>query len=194
MRRIRLLALLFAVALVAAACGDSADTTTTTAAPTANVSVVVTKEERPGPGDHWHAAYGVWICGEFQEPLSDLSDPYGIHTDGDGLIHIHPYSRSAYGANATLGLFADTVGIEFSEASFSLPSGELFESGDECDGEEGVVRVLEWEPDASPEEVVTHSEEFGSVRLTADGAAYTIALMALDTPAADLFPPYKNPY
>ena len=43
------------------------------------------------PGDHWHAAYGIYICGEY---LPNMSvgvdpDPGGIHSHQDGVIHIH---------------------------------------------------------------------------------------------------------
>src|SRR6187397_724629 len=46
---------------------------------------------QPGITDHWHAAYGVDICGELQPPLSSgTADPNGIHTHDDGVMHIHP--------------------------------------------------------------------------------------------------------
>src|SRR5437867_7898846 len=41
--------------------------------------------------DHWHAAYGVDICGKFLSPITNTTDPIGIHTHGDGVIHTHPF-------------------------------------------------------------------------------------------------------
>src|SRR5262245_2607966 len=41
--------------------------------------------------DHWHAAYGFYVCDKFLAPVTDLDptkDELGIHTHGDGLIHI----------------------------------------------------------------------------------------------------------
>jgi hypothetical protein len=57
--------------------------------------------------DHWHSAQAVWICDHFYEvPLTDVGeDKLGIHTHGDGLIHIHPFSANASGENATLSVF-----------------------------------------------------------------------------------------
>src|SRR5688500_3304374 len=45
--------------------------------------------------DHWHAAYGVYLCDTFQPPLTNERDPLGIHTHGDGVIHIHPTTNAA---------------------------------------------------------------------------------------------------
>ncbi|HZM43156.1 MAG TPA: hypothetical protein VFB94_28765, partial [Acidimicrobiales bacterium] len=42
--------------------------------------------------DHWHAAFGVYICGEFQPNPPLFESPVGIHTHDDGVIHIHPTS------------------------------------------------------------------------------------------------------
>ena len=37
------------------------------------------------------------------------ADPLGIHTHGDGVVHIHPFASRAAGKNAKLGVFFDTV-------------------------------------------------------------------------------------
>jgi len=47
--------------------------------------------------DHWHAAYGVYICDKFIDSFQhgadpNAADPLGIHSHGDGVIHIHPFS------------------------------------------------------------------------------------------------------
>src|SRR5438309_6628977 len=60
--------------------------------------------------DHWHAAYGVDICGKFLAPISSQTDPVGIHTHGEGVIHVHPFKlpsgrKSFTGKNANLGAF-----------------------------------------------------------------------------------------
>ncbi|MGH2685267.1 MAG: hypothetical protein ACRDJP_07365, partial [Actinomycetota bacterium] len=47
----------------------------------------------PRINEHWHAAYGVNICGDWDQPLVDTqNDRLGIHTHEDGIIHIHPFS------------------------------------------------------------------------------------------------------
>ena len=58
--------------------------------------------------DHWHTAYGVYICDKFITAFphgldQNAADPLGIHSHGDGVIHIHPFSSTTSGKNATLG-------------------------------------------------------------------------------------------
>lgn len=92
--------------------------------------------------DHWHAAYGVYLCDEFAPPITDERDPKGIHTHGDGVIHIHPTVRSAAGANSTLGLYADAVRMTLTDEEIRLPGGKSFKEGKtKCGGKPGVVQV-----------------------------------------------------
>jgi hypothetical protein len=150
-------------------------------------------ERGPGPRiaeDHWHSAYAIWVCDRFVDPLTDLNaDALGIHTHDDGLIHIHPTSELAAGPNATLGVFADEVGVEFTDSGFSLPSGETYETGDDCEGTDAVVQVLEWRPHALPDDAIVHTDDFGSIPLDSDSMGFTIAFMRPDTPVEDLYPP-----
>ena len=43
---------------------------------------------QPSIGDHIHAALDIYVCGQ-KEPNLPFFEA-GIHTHGDGLIHIHP--------------------------------------------------------------------------------------------------------
>ena len=98
-------------------------------------------EEKPA-GDHWHTAYGVYACDEFLPFLEDPGrDPDGIHTHGDGIIHVHPFTRRSAGENAVLEIYEDLMGIKFDEDRIEY-DGETYKNGDDCDGEEGVVRFL----------------------------------------------------
>jgi hypothetical protein len=100
----------------------------------------------PRIGDHWHAAYGIYTCGEFQPDLSDgpEGDVTGIHSHSDGLIHIHPFSSRVTGDGANLGAFGDTVEMELTDDSLQLPGREALENGDDCGGRPGVVQVRVW--------------------------------------------------
>ena len=98
-------------------------------------------EEKP-TGDHWHTAYGVYACDKFLDFLEDPGrDPDGIHTHGDGVIHVHPFTRRSAGENALLEVYEELMGISFDEDRIEY-AGETFENGDDCNGEEGVVRFL----------------------------------------------------
>jgi len=92
--------------------------------------------------DHWHAAYGVYLCDEFAAPITDQRDPYGIHTHGDGVIHVHPFVRSAAGKNANLGKFFDTVKATLTDSEIKLPGGKAYVEGKtQCSGKDAIVQV-----------------------------------------------------
>src|SRR5947208_16737495 len=69
---------------------------------------------RPRIGaDHWHAAIGFDIGGSFAGNVPDNGqDPLGIHTHGDGIVHVHPFSSQSAGKKATLKVWFDTVGVK----------------------------------------------------------------------------------
>lgn len=72
--------------------------------------------------DHWHAALGVYLCDAFAPNVKDSgTDPHGIHTHGDGIIHIHPFDKTAAGNKAIVKVFATTVGMKLSATEIRLP-------------------------------------------------------------------------
>jgi hypothetical protein len=92
--------------------------------------------------DHWHAAYGVYLCDSFAPALTDETDPKGIHSHGDGLIHIHPFVRSSAGKNATLSVFADATGLKLTDDEIQVPGGKAYTSGKtKCGDKTGIVQV-----------------------------------------------------
>lgn len=92
--------------------------------------------------DHWHTAYGIYLCDEFAPPIQDQSDPRGIHTHADGIIHTHPFSSAAGGDNAVLDQFVRATGLTLTDSKIKVPGGKTFEEGKtECDGEPGIVQV-----------------------------------------------------
>jgi hypothetical protein len=97
--------------------------------------------EAPSTKDHWHVAYGVYVCDKFLPPAQDQKDPKGIHSHADGIIHVHPFGRSAAGKNATLGVFVDAIDGKLSEDSFDWPDEARHSNGDKCGDKEGKVKV-----------------------------------------------------
>ena len=148
----------------------------------------------PVVGDHWHAAYGFYICGAFKPTLAKGSDPnepdpLGIHTHGDGVIHIHPFSSATTGKNATLGKFFDWLGVKISNDKLVLPEGQgTYTNGDTCQGKPGKLMVAEWtdvqNSTGDPKVFVT---DFKNIRLDGNGRGYTIAFVPSD------FDPKKLP-
>ena len=102
-------------------------------------------------GDHWHAALGVNVCGEwlpapatFETAADNPNVRVGIHTHGDGFIHIHPFTSSEGGSNATLGKFFVYGGWSVSQNSFNVWTGPSFDqtktewkNGDKCPNSAG---------------------------------------------------------
>src|SRR5690606_14973182 len=103
--------------------------------------------ESPTTQDHWHQAYGLYVCDSFLPPLVDVvQDRTGIHTHGDGVIHTHPFSNAYTGSKATLGVWGDTVGVDFGDTSWEV-SGETYENGHDCNGEPANLAIYEWPAD-----------------------------------------------
>ncbi|HZQ57947.1 MAG TPA: hypothetical protein VFA84_07925 [Acidimicrobiales bacterium] len=107
--------------------------------------------------DHWHSSFSVYICDHFMPNVPLFESVDGIHTHGDGVIHIHPYTPQASGSNATLGFFLKSYSDNGKGGTFKLSSSELkpavistdtnaldrkdWHNGDKCpDGQSGQVK------------------------------------------------------
>jgi hypothetical protein len=89
----------------------------------------------PTINDHWHAAYGFYLCDGWVQLEGNLEERNsqgqftnvdfirsGIHSHDDGVIHWHPYTSRATGRNATLGVFLDSYDVELTDDSITFPS------------------------------------------------------------------------
>ena len=157
-------------------------TTTTTAPAAAGDSTTTTAPTTTAPTSTTVAAPGD-VAGRFLDPFTDAQqDTLGIHTHGDGLIHIHPFTDSVAGRKATLGVFLDQVGVSMTNETLRLPTGETFTEGTtKCQGgKDGQLQVAKWNDvsDAAagkkPNEIFTSG--FDQIRLGANNA-FTIAFM-----------------
>ena len=100
----------------------------------------------PGrPADHWHAAIGFDICGTFVPNLPEGTDPLGIHSHGDNIVHIHPFGNSSAGKRATLEIFFDSVGVDISDDHIEIPGQDTKRNGDRCGDEPGMVQAKVWD-------------------------------------------------
>lgn len=133
--------------------------------------------------DHWHSAFGVYVCDEFQPAIPEFESPDGIHTHSDNVIHIHPFSANAAGENATLGVYLDGAGIEVSSDELTV-NGETYTEGEDTCGEneeEGQVVLAQWKDvqttDANPARIETGIDD---VRFREDGEGYVLAFVPED--------------
>jgi hypothetical protein len=107
--------------------------------------------------DHWHSSFSVYICNHFMPNVPLFESVDGIHTHGDGVIHVHPYTPQASGNGATLGFFIKSIGNDGKNGPFKLSTTEIkpaaipgdtnpldtkdWHNGDKCpDGQPGQVK------------------------------------------------------
>jgi hypothetical protein len=97
----------------------------------------------PQSGDHWHARYAFVVCDEVQ-PNAPTWEGSGVHTHGDGIIHIHPFVSSEEGRGARLVKWFEYGGGVLTDSEVRLPGDDAtYENGDECDdGSEGLLQVF----------------------------------------------------
>lgn len=141
-------------------------------------------DERPTTSDHWHSAYSVNICGEVQEPIpADTNIEFGIHTRGDGLIHIAPTVEAATGLNATVGTFFLESGGVISDTRLSINGVDVNEAETLCNDQESELLILKWVR-ADTERPLVIAEGLGAVRFDQndpnEGQLFTFALVEKD--------------
>ena len=137
--------------------------------------------------DHWHAAFGVWLCDRYVGELIDRhGDQAGIHTHEDGLIHIHPSREETAGPNAVLARFLAEVDLDLNDERLVLPDGTARSNGDQCSSGPGRLAVYQWAPspagDATAEVVTTDLDQV----LLRDNHALALVFAPED---ADIPPP-----
>lgn len=161
------------------------------------VLILVARTERatnapagpPRIGDHWHSLYTIYDCDDFVPDFypNDADDFSGIHTHGDGLIHIHPFHAGVTGQFATVGAFMSEIEVEFDDSTHELPDGSIInESDDLCaspdpDSDDPAVaepgaelRILRWET-IQAEKAVAFDENLRDVRFLSDGQLFVFA-------------------
>lgn len=141
------------------------------------------------PSDHWHASFAVDICGQEQPPVQDgPSDKLGIHTHGDGVIHIHPFVTRAAGKGATLGRLFGQVGMKATDSSITMPNKKIYKEGKTtCSGKPAEVSVAFWKvglkaAKRKPDKVYTG--DISSIRFRENYEAFTLAFLPKGSIAA----------
>lgn len=140
-----------------------------------------TPQGSPEVGEHWHSAYQLYVCDAVQPTVypDDPQDLLGIHSHGDGLLHIHPFASGVSGQFATLGVFFEEGQWEFSDTALELPNGEVLNESDyQCveDGDNAEIRVLQWNTLAA-EDPIVFTEGLVDIPLQQNGQLYTIAVV-----------------
>jgi DNA-binding CsgD family transcriptional regulator/plastocyanin len=118
------------------------------------IRIVFAPVDGPRIGDHWHAPYQFFACGEKQPNAGAWES--GVNTPGDGILHIQPAQPSEEGPGASLVKWFEYGGGLLTETEINIPgSDKTFRNGDACpNGEPGELQVF-----------VTHVEESAEERL-----------------------------
>jgi hypothetical protein len=143
-----------------------------------------TKDEDPKVGDHIHAALGISVCGfpaenapEFEFKAGEgegENAKAGLHSHGDGLLHIHPFTEDEAGENATVGLFMEYAGFDVGDDHLTLWDDLNVSNGDPCpDGRPGNVRwsVNGEEQDGNPADYKPDDQDVIEIAFLPDGDA-----------------------
>jgi hypothetical protein len=146
----------------------------------------------PTINDHWHAAYGFYLCDSWYQLEGDLEERNsqgqfintnflrtGIHSHNDGVIHWHPYTARAVGRNATLGVFLDTYDVELSNDSIKFTSAAALSANSEFPPQFGfnpLAEYIEGETQCDGEDAEVSVKAWGAFTDT-DGGRRFIANM-----------------
>ncbi|MEO2156436.1 MAG: hypothetical protein ABGY30_07435 [Acidimicrobiales bacterium] len=142
----------------------------------------------PRVGDHWHSVYDIYVCDSYRSKILLETDPNGIHSHGDGLLHIHPFNKLASGRDATLGEFFSAFGGHIDDTTLVLDTGEELVEGADCGGEPMVLKVARFDADDMERDPEIVTEDLEGVRFLKNREAFTIAMVP-----ADVDPPAPRP-
>ena len=142
----------------------------------------------PRVGDHWHSAYDIYVCEDWRGKIVNEADPNGIHTHGDGLMHIHPFNSEASGKKADFGEFFGSYGGSINDSSLQLDTGEVISEGEDCNGQPTVLKVARFDAQDRDREPEIITEEIANIRYLKTLEAFTIAFVPEDVDPPALRP------
>jgi hypothetical protein len=99
-------------------------------------------------------ALGIYLCDHFNPDLPQNSNlgtatSPGIHTHGDGLIHVEALNSTETGAHATVGkFFSEYPGTKLTSNSITLPTAsgvKTFKTGDKCGSKAATLKAVTWD-------------------------------------------------
>jgi len=164
----------------------------------------------PTINDHWHAAYGFYLCDTWYklsgnlegtnsagQPLFPEFVRTGVHSHDDGVMHWHPFTAAATGANAVLGVFLDTYDVELTNETLKFPDNnvlgftdEYTEGDTQCNGEDAELSVKVWDSYTDTDAGSRYIANMDRVHIDHDGMVFGIYYTAKD--ADQVMPPWSS--
>jgi hypothetical protein len=96
-------------------------------------SLPAADDSPPTIEDHWHAAYGFYLCDDWYQLSGNLEElnaqgtlantaflRTGVHSHDDGVMHWHAYTGASVGKNAVIDVFLDNYGVELTNDSLKF--------------------------------------------------------------------------
>jgi hypothetical protein len=172
--------------------------------------VVYARQSRPAADasaptidDHWHMAYGFYLCDTWVQVTGNQEDPSspgyteyvrtGIHSHDDGVVHWHPFTSASVGQRAKLSVFLDVYGIELTDEKLTFPEDQraqlpyqqetgVFEEGEtQCDIEgeleDAELKVVVWDNFSDTDDGSTYVADFDNIRVAQDAMVFSIAFV-----------------
>ena len=150
----------------------------------------------PTINDHWHAAYGFYLCDTWEQLTGNLEEAgtpgsarfarTGVHSHDDGVIHWHPFTSSAVGKRAKLGLFLRMYGVDLENDSLTFPADQLggtefIEGETKCGTEDAELQVVVWDSYTDTDDGTTYIANFNNIPIKNNGMVFAIAFVPRDT-------------
>ena len=120
------------------------------------------------------------MCEDWRGKIVNETDPNGIHTHGDGLMHIHPFNSEASGKKADFGQFFGAYGGSINDSSLQLDTGEVISEGEDCNGQPTVLKVARFDAQDRDREPEIITEGIADIRYLKNLEAFTIAFVPED--------------
>lgn len=176
----------------------------------ARQSVPPADDSPPTINDHWHAAYGFYLCDAWYQLEGALEERNsqgqftnvnflrsGIHSHDDGVMHWHPYTSVATGRNAVLEVFLEAYDVELTDDELRFPDdnvlgfSDVYEEGvTQCDGEDAELSVRAWNNFTDTGDGARYISNMDQVHLDNDGMVFAIYFTADD--AEQVMPPWAS--
>jgi hypothetical protein len=142
----------------------------------------------PSIEDHWHAAYGFYLCDDWYELAGNLEEldargnltnngflRTGVHGHDDGVVHWHPYTSAGVGENAVLDVFLDNYGVELGNDGLTFDNVGVLganSSTPPANGFDPLDEYIEGETQCDGEDAELSVKAWGSFTDTDNGNRY----------------------
>jgi hypothetical protein len=176
----------------------------------ARETVPAADSSSPTINEHWHGAYGFYLCDQWYQLAGNLEERNGagqftntnflrtgIHSHDDGIMHWHPNSSVAVGRNAKIGVFLDTYDVGISNDTLSFPSqnrlgglDEYVEGETQCNGEDAELSIVAWQNFTDTDPGIRFIANMDEVRFEQDAMVFAIVFATDDAPR--IMPPWAQ--